>query len=88
MAAKRDSKKVPRRPGKIHSRSQESVSDEEEMTMSCKCPESKKEVAEEGVKCEMCDNWYHSKCQGVSKALYGALQEEVSDEEEQSGLVL
>lgn len=86
MAAKRDSKKVPRRPGKIHSRSQESVSDEEEMTMSCKCPECKKEVAEEGVKCEMCDNWYHSKCQGVSKALYAALQEEASDEEEQSGL--
>ena len=62
------------------------MSDEEEMT--CKCPECKKVVAEEGVKCEMCDNWYHSKCQGVSKALYiyAALQEAVSDEEEQSGL--
>ena len=69
MAAKRYSKNVPRTPGKIHSRSQESVSDQEEMTMSCKCPECKKEVAEEGVKCEMCDNWYHSKYQGVSKAL-------------------
>ena len=36
MAAKRDSKKVPsstsRRTGKINSRSQESVSDEEEIT--------------------------------------------------------
>ena len=47
MEAKRYSKKVPRRPEKIHSQSQESVSDEEEMTMSCKCPECKKEVAEE-----------------------------------------
>ena len=43
-------------------------------------------VVEEGVKCEMCDNWYHSKWQGVSKALYIALQEVVSEEEEQSGL--
>ncbi len=60
------------------------MSDEEEMT--CKCPECKKVVAEEGVKCEMCDNRYHSKCQGVSKALHAALQEAVSDEEEQSGL--
>ncbi len=69
MEAKRYSKKVPRRPENIHSQSQESVSDEEEMTMSCKCPECKKEMAEEGVKCEMRDNWYHSKCQGVSNAL-------------------
>ena len=74
MAAKKDSKKVPstsRRTGRINSRSQESVSDEEEIT--CKCPECKKEVAEEGVKCEMCESWYHTKCQGVSKALYAAL---------------
>ena len=87
MAAKKDSKKVPstsRRTGRINSRSQESVSDEEEIT--CKCPECKKEVAEEGVKCEMCENWYHTKCQGVSKALYAALQEVGSDEEEHSGL--
>ena len=60
------------------------MSDEEEIT--CKCPECKKEVAEEGVKCEMCENWYHTKCQGVSKALYTALQEVGSDKEEQSGL--
>ena len=82
MAAKKDSKKVPstsRRTGRINSRSQESVSDEEEIT--CKCPECKKEVAEEGVKCEMCEHWYHTKCQGVSKALYAALQEVGSDED-------
>ena len=35
----------------------------------------------------MWDNWYHSKCQGVSEALYAASQEVVSEEEEeQSGL--
>ena len=44
------------------------MSDEEEIT--CKCSECKKEVSEEGVKCEMCENWYHTKCQGVSKALF------------------
>ena len=56
--------------------------------MSCKCPECKKDVTEEGVKCEMSDNWNHSKCQGVGipKALYAALQEAVSDYEEQFGL--
>ena len=86
MAAKRDSKKVPRRPGKIQSLSQESVSVEEEMTMSCKCPECKNDVTEEGVKCEMCDKWYHSECQGVSNTLCAALQEAVNDEKGQSGL--
>ena len=33
----------------------------------------------------MCDNRYHSKCQVVSKALYVASQEAVSEEKEQSG---
>ena len=46
----------------------------------------KRLVVEEGVKYEMCNNWYHSKWQEVSKALYVASQEVVSEEEEQSGL--
>ena len=56
--------------------------------MSCKCPECTKEVTEEGMKGVVCDNWYYSKCQGVPKALDAALQEAVSDEEEQPRLHL
>ena len=41
-------------------------------------------VVEDGVKYEMCDNWYHCKCQGVSNALYAALQETVVQEERNS----
>jgi len=80
----KESKKKGKKTENTPSRALTNVSDDEETT--CSCLECGKDVIEEGVKCEMCDNWYHCKCQGVSKALYAALQEAVSDEEDTCGL--
>ena len=85
--------KMPPKPSEARNRSRRQVSasqsggsiPEEEEVIS-NCPECGKGVIDEGVKCRMCENWYHCKCQGVSKALYAALQEAVSEEEEESGL--
>ena len=42
-----------------------------DMCLRCK---KKTKVDEDGIQCELCDNWFHAKCEGIPKELYAALQ--------------
>ena len=39
------------------------------------CPDCKKQIGEsdEALQCEICENWFHSECQGITKATYKLL---------------
>ena len=45
------------------------------------CGKCDKEVArrEHGLKCDMCEMWHHTACEGVSEALYKAIQDNEQD---------
>lgn len=47
----------------------------------CKCGTCVKPVADQdnGVLCEICDNWYHSRCQGITESMYKALSQFSAD---------
>lgn len=40
------------------------------------CGECKLEVADEGLQCEVCERWYHLKCQDVTEEVYKILDQE------------
>ncbi len=42
---------------------------------SCPCGSCLKDVTSEGVCCDLCGNWYHCRCQGISEQLYKALKQ-------------
>lgn len=48
---------------------------EEEVEAKAECGTCKKEVIDFGVECEICDTWFHSKCEGISVSAYEAMQE-------------
>jgi hypothetical protein len=43
-----------------------------------KCGNCSKEVLKEGIECEVCDRWFHCKCEGVSAGTYRALEQDKS----------